>query len=202
MKGVKFTPTPEQLQYLIDNFPNTINAELASHLGIGMRTMSRIASDLGLTKSNEFLHQRSQKAIDALRRWNINNPKPPGFRIPNSENYQFRKGTSIRSRQGEEVHQRAVAKRATIRRETIKQERRRILFGLPQKTNLRLTAKPREKVLLRYYLRTRGYIIDDDKRMAYYTDSTKRGARIERKQQPWYTFAPYPTLQDPSEPAL
>ena len=140
MKGVKFTPTPEQLQYLIDNFPNTRNTDLASHLGIGMRTMSRIASDYGLTKSSEFLHQRSQKAIDALRWWNINNPKPPGFRIPNSENYQFRKGTSIRSRQGEEVHQRAIAKRTAIRRETIKQERRRILFGLPQKTNLRLTA--------------------------------------------------------------
>ena len=192
MKGVKFTPTPEQLQYLIDNFPNTINAELASHLGIGMRTMSRIASELGLAKSPEFLERRTKKAGDASRQWHIRNPKPPGYRIPRSEEFYFRNGTSIRSRQGEEVHQRAVAKRTAIRRETIKQERRRILFGLPQKTNLRLTAKPREKVLLRYYLRTRGYIIDDDKRMAYYTDCTKRGARIERKQQPWYTFAPYP----------
>lgn len=198
MKGVKFTPTPEQLQYLIDNFPDTLNAELASHLGIGMRTMSRIASDYGLTKSPEFLERRAKKAGDAIRRWNINNPKPPGFRIPNSEKHKFLKGTSIRSRQGVEAQHRATAKATATRRETIKKERRRILFGLPQKTNLRLTAKPREKVLLRYYLRTRGYIIDDDKRMAYYTDSTKRGARIECKQQPWYTFAPHPHIKPDS----
>lgn len=74
----------------------------------------------------------SIEIFDALRRWNINNPKPPGFRIPNSEKHQFRKGTSIRSRQGDEAQLRATAKRI----ETIKKERRRILFGLPQKTNL------------------------------------------------------------------
>lgn len=192
MRGVKFNPTPEQIQYLIDSFPNTRNADLAYHLGISMRTMSRIASDLGLSKSTEFLELRRKKAGDASRQWHIQHPKPPGYRIPRGEEFRFKKGTSIRTRQGEEAHRRAIEKGTAKRRDTIKKERRRILFGLPQQTNLRLTAKPREKVLLRYYLRTRGYIIDDDKRMAYYTDNTKRGARIEHKQQQWYTFAPLP----------
>ncbi|MBQ2979689.1 MAG: hypothetical protein IJE18_06230 [Bacteroidaceae bacterium] len=195
MQGIKFNPTPEQLQYLIDNFHNTRNADLALHLGIGMRTVNRLASIHGLTKSQEFLSARQQKAGEFLRKWNTLNPKPVGYRIPRSEENYFKSGTSIRSRQGEEAQQQAIAKATRTRRETIKKERRRILFGLPQRTALKLIAKPREKVQLRYYLRKRGYIIDDANHLAYYTEHTLRGSRIERKEQPWYSFAPLPPQQ-------
>ena len=192
MRGVKFNPTPEQIQHLIDNYPNTLNADLAQQLGTSLRTLCKWAANLHLSKSQEFLERRTKKAGEALRRWHIQHPKPPGYRIPRGEEFYFRKGTSIRTRQGEEAHRRAIEKGTAKRRDTIKKERRRILFGLPQQTNLRLNVKPIEKVRLRYYLRKCGYIIDDDKRMAYYTADTKRGERIERKQQPWYTFAPLP----------
>lgn len=192
MKGVKFNPTPQQIQYLIDNYPNTLNAELAKHLGISMRTVARVASSLNLAKSQEFILERNRMAASATRLWHQNNPKPPGYRIPNSEKNLFRKGESITARYGEEKNQKAIAKRTASRKETVKKERRRILFGLPQRTKMRLTRTPQEKVFLRFYLRKKGYIVDEKKRIAFYTDTTQRGKRIERKQQPWYTFAPLP----------
>lgn len=192
MQGVKFNPTPEQIQYLIDNFANTKNADLSAHLNISIRSVNRLASQLGLSKSEEFLIQVRRESVEPLRLWHRLHPKPSGYRIPNSEQTLFRRGDTYKHRYGEEAHRLAHQKSVVSRNETIKKERRRILFGLPQQTNLNLHRQPRKKVLFRYYLRKRGYIIDDDKRMAYYTDSTQRGERVERRQQQWYTFAPLP----------
>lgn len=192
MQGVKFNPTPEQIQYLIDNFANTKNADLSAHLNISIRSVNRLASKLGLSKSEEFLVQVRRESIEPLRLWHRLHPKPSGYRIPNSEQTLFRRGDTYKHRYGEKAHRLAHQKSVISRNETIKKERRRILFGLPQQTNLNLHRQPRKKVLFRYYLRKRGYIIDDDKRMAYYTDSTQRGERVERRQQQWYTFAPLP----------
>ena len=59
-----------------------------------------------------------------------------------------------------------------------------------KKTNLKIGRQPREKVLLRYYLKKRGYIVDDTERVAYYDAGTTRGKRVEARPQKWYKFLP------------
>ena len=68
-------------------------------------------------------------------------------------------------------------------------------MGVPQKTKMKVTRTPTEKIQLRYYLKKRGYIIDEVTCTAYYTEETQRAKRIEAKQQRWYSFAPMPTTE-------
>ncbi len=191
-KGRKTILSDDERKYFIENFPNTTNAQLASHLGLGQRTINRLAAQYHLVKSQQFYDELRIRSGKGVKVYYSLHPRPEGFCIPNSEKHQFRKGESIRTRQGDEAQRRATQKSIETRRITVQKEKRRILFGLPQRTKLRLHKQPRQKILLRYYLRSRGYIIDENKRIAYYTSSTKRGTRIERKQQPWYSFAPLP----------
>jgi hypothetical protein len=71
-------------------------------------------------------------------------------------------------------------------------ERARALFGLEQKTRLRVKKQPLKKIQTRYYLRKRGYIIDDPAFVAYYDENTRRALKIEArpKQQRYYDFKP------------
>lgn len=83
-----------------------------------------------------------------------------------------------------------VAKAAATRRATWKSEKARAAFGLPQRTKLRVVPVPKAKIALRYYLKRLGYILDEQARVAYYTEDTKRGKIIESKPQKWYKFMP------------
>ena len=193
MKGRKTILTPDEHQYLIENFPELPNIEVARHLNLSVRTVVRLARQEGLAKSEAFRQRCREKAAQASHIYQLLHPMPKGFAIPNREKNQFRKGETQRDRLSPEKYEQWKEKLYIARQNTIKSERRRILFGLPQRTNLKLQRQPREKILLRYYLRKCGYIINDKERIAYYTPYTKRGTRIEAKNQPWYTFAPLPS---------
>ena len=135
-----------------------------------------------------------QEAAAAANRSNrINGTYPPkGYIIPRSEEYRFQPGVSIRQRLGAKRFAEIRKRAAESWKQTFKKEKARATFGLEQHTCLRVIRQPREKVALRHYLKRRGYIVDDDKRIAYYTDSTQRGKRIEAKPQQWYKFRPLP----------
>lgn len=190
MSTRKIILSPEQEQYLFTHYPIDTNEEVAQHLNISPRTVCRLAAQRNLVKSRMFWVNHNNKVSTALKHYYEKNPRPKGFIVPNSTQYRFQKGHNLRQRIGDERYKKVQETIHERRRETVKKERRRILFGLPQRTNLKLNKQPREKIQLRYYLRKRGYIVDDSARIAYYTPSTQRGIRIERKQQPWYTFRP------------
>lgn len=191
MQGIKVTLTPEQEQYLIAHFPHKFNSEIAQHLGISVRTVNRLSAARGLVKSQQLIQLRQRKAGEAASAYHYLHPVPPGFRIPGGEKYQFKKGQSPRERMTPERYAQVREQMRNTRNATIRKERARITFGLPQRTRLKLTKMSRERSLLRYYLRKRGYIIDDTSRIAYYDTHTRRGPRIEKKKQPWYTFQPH-----------
>ena len=64
-------------------------------------------------------------------------------------------------------------------------------WGLPQLTKMRVGKQPRQKILDRSYLKRRGYIIDDSKNIAYYTDTTRRATKLEEMPKRFYEFLPY-----------
>lgn len=67
------------------------------------------------------------------------------------------------------------------RKETFRKERRRVIFGLEQKTNLRVVQCPREKVMLRLNLRKHGYEIARASNEAFITAATHRSEVMERR---------------------
>lgn len=192
-QGKKIILTPEQEEWLKENYPVMTNAELSAHFGVCEHSIYRFARKFGLTKSAEFWERNKQKAAEGTRKWfRVHGSNlPPGWIIPGSEKHRFKKGETSVQRLGVEREKARQRKVAEGRRKLIKTERARILFGLEQKTKLKLVAMDRKKVAFRYYVRRQGYVVDDDARVVYYTNTTKRGKRIEAKPQPWYTFQPH-----------
>lgn len=192
-KGKKIILTPEQEEWLKNNFPLKKNIEIAEHLGVSESAACRFARKFGLKKSEEFKKMWYSNAKEAAKRWfRIHGTNlPPGWIIPGSEKHRFKKGETSLERLGKEGEARRIRKSVEARNKTIKTEKARILFGLEQKTKLKIFAMGRKKVMFRYYVRKQGYIVDDDARVIYYTNTTKRGKRIEARPQPWYTFQPH-----------
>lgn len=69
--------------------------------------------------------------------------------------------------------------RSRIRKKTINDERRRIIFGHGQKTNLKVFSNP-QKHSLKYRLKRVGYLKSDDPNTYLYDDSTKRNQKYEK----------------------
>lgn len=182
--------TASQEAWLIKHYKHTKNAEVAAYLGISQSTMHCIVRKLGLKKTPQFMRKCQQATTAAAKESHLRNGTypPKGYVIPNR--HTFPKGVSNVERFGKRKEAERIRKSTESREKTRKSERARATFGLPQRTKLRVIPIPRAKVYLRWYLKSRGYILDEIARVAYYNENTKRGKRIEEKPQRWYKFLP------------
>lgn len=160
----------ETIQYVIKHYANTPNKELCAYLGIAKSTIDRISGKYHLRKSREHYHDMAVKAGKASS--------------------EARGGKALN------ITPEVIAKRAETYRHTFQMEEIRYKWGLERKTKIRLKREPRAKRDQRRHLQERGYIIDEQKLMAYYTDDTKRAFRLENrrkdsKYKTYYHFAPY-----------
>ena len=103
---------------------------------------------------------------------------PKGYAIPNREKAWATLAERTRDR-GDEW-------KGKISRSMAKQwkdEKRRVLFGLEQKTKRKVTKAPKCKYEHRYRMRALGYIIPRGQNVAYWDDNTKRSESHERTAQ-------------------
>lgn len=100
-----------------------------------------------------------------------------------SRAFRIRQGKAIRQRTKDDVYKEMVKRRAETFREVYRKERRRVLFGLEQKTRLRVTRYSMERTRLRQNLRRHDYIIEYGLDDIYITSETKRSERLERRAE-------------------
>lgn len=201
MKTEKITLTPGQLKWLEEHFKHTRNAEAARRLGISETSLHRFARRLGLKKTPQFMRKCQRATADAAKASHLRNGTypPKGYIIPGSENNRFRKGETSLQRIGKRKERIRVEKSAASRRQILKEERARALFGIPRKTRLNVVRRPRYIACQRYYLRKLGYLIDRGSFVAYYTPETRRSPSFEARTRgncPRYVhfdFLPYET---------
>lgn len=192
-KTDRITLTPEQERWLVKHFKHTRNEEIGERLGISQSSLHRFARELGLTKSRQHMRKTQMNAAAKAKASHLRNGTypPKGYVIPRSEESQFKAGETSVQRLGKARERRRVEKSAESRRKTFKLERARKLFGLPQKTRMRVLREPRGKILDRYYLKKRGYILDESELIAYWTPETRRSPRLEAGPRRWYRFERY-----------
>lgn len=127
--------TNEMIAKLRAEFPVRFNRELANDMGISWRSLVRKARELGIEKEEGFLDKNRTAIVVMIKK--VRRPNPTkgmkGWSVPNSEQYRYKKGNvSIMS--DPERHRKAQEKRNA----TIRSERIRIKYGLPQQTKLKL----------------------------------------------------------------
>lgn len=173
--------TPEQRQWLIENFPNTKNVEVAAYLNTSLRGAVRMARELGLWKTKEFVSEMQMNAAQEagrILRLRGGNAGAKNLLIYGAA-YRFKDGVySLADKSKDELAD-IYSRIATTRRETFKREQMRVRWGLPQKTKLRVTRCTQQKKNLRSKLRRRGYMIERASNEALITDETRRSERME-----------------------
>ena len=193
--NTKIVLTPKQEAWLIKHFKHTKNVECAERLGISESTLHRFARQLGLRKTPQFRRKTQLNAAEKARAANRRNGWPPkGYRIPRSEEFQIKPGERMKDRIGEERWRAAREKAHETWKKTWKHEHARMVFGVPRKTKFRVVQQPRQKVLDRHYLKKRGYVIDEENRIAYWTKDTLRATRLEARPKRYYQFEKHPSL--------
>ena len=157
--------TREQIDYIRKHFADTQNKDLARDLGLSLSTITNIRKKYHLAKSPEHLKAMHRECGLA----------------------SSRRGRAI------ELTPDVLRKRAESFKKTYRMEKARVYFGLEQKTKIRVRRRPPELLKQKYYLRMRGYIVDDATMTAFYTDDTRRATRMEAnkengKRKIYYTF--------------
>lgn len=177
--------TQEQREWFVANFDHTKNQELADHLGTSVRTVTRMARELGLWKTKEFVAAMQRNASEHGARANRLMGGNAGAvnLLKYGKATRFKPGTSQKERMSAEAFADMHRRIGLSRKETFKKERRRVIFGLEQKTNLRVVQCPREKVLLRLNLRRHGYEIPRASNEATVTNETRRPIRMEARAE-------------------
>lgn len=181
-KYSKIILSEAEQQWMRDNFGTTKNADIADHLGISPRTVVRIARDMGLNKTSDFTKAMQQNASDCAAKANRgvgNRGKENLLRYGKA--YQFKKGERQKDKMSAEAFDAMHRHIGEHRKKTFKAEKRRVIFGLEQKTKLRVVQAPKEKICLRNGLRKKGYEIARASNEAFITAATHRSEVMERR---------------------
>lgn len=167
----KRTFTEEEINYLKENYATTKNKDLCARLGIGHSLLSNTANLHGLKKIPDF----QSRFVKAPKKYNDGrkNNRPSQQAIKNSQ------AAIARLRANKESHAQWRKKISESQKALIKAEKRRVMFGLEQKTERKVVRAPGFKYEIRYRLRKAGYIVDRGSSVAYYDENTTRHAGKE-----------------------
>lgn len=188
--------TEKEVQWIVRHYRHTKNDDIMAKFGIGESSLHRVARKYGLTKSRQHMKKMQWNATchahEACRRYGIyeetavrmkqeaEDRKARGERIPGS----FMPGQSNRDRMSKKQFKECYERIHEKRRETIRKERLRIKWGLPQKTRLNLnyngyTDKDRKRSIHRTLFRKCGYIVEYGGNDVYYDEHTDRRPKME-----------------------
>lgn len=95
--------------------------------------------------------------------------------------HQFKKGERQKDKMSAEAFDAMHRRIGEQRKNIFKAEKRRVLFGLEQKTKLRVVQVSRKKICLRNCLRKKGYEIACASNEAFITVATHRSEVMERR---------------------
>ena len=182
--GHKKVLTEKQEAWLLKHFCHTKNAEIMSKLGLSEGWLHRYARAHGLKKTAQFMNKTQAEVTRKAKESHLRNGTypPKGYRIPRSEEFQFKPGEKSVQRLGKRRERVRIEKSAKTRAHTFQIEKATAHWGLPQLTKLNVTAQPVAKNQQRYHLRKLGYIIARGSSIAYYDENTRRSPSIENRK--------------------
>lgn len=165
--------------WLIKHYKHTENNIIMAKFGLSNYFLHKYAKELGLKKSRAFMlkvaRANSAKgfAVIADKGW-----PPKGYIIPNHEEGVRR---SVARTKGKKQKKKHIEKRVATMNDLRKKEKRRVLFGLEQRTKLKVIRAPKYKIYLRHKMRQLGYLIVKCSNTAFYGTDTKRNPYYENK---------------------
>lgn len=187
--------TAPMVDFLINHYKEMSNTALAGHLGISLSCLRRKLHELGLRKHPVT---KAMTVVETVCRLYSSHSHSEIARLT---------GISTRtvSRIVKKYHLGRTADearqiRSRSRKSIIKREKARVLFGLPQKTNIKVVGN-KKRVVLKSILKSCGYLVIPRYNTLYYNEQLKRRPiRESNGQRMGLTFQPmsaYPAASVP-----
>ena len=196
----------EQEAWLRKWYPVTENKRLAKAIGCGMETMRCYARRLGIAGKSEkgmaAIHKRQGKAAAKTNERNGYYDRKRGNPISEATRQgQLRRWRDIKEGKREhpiislknknpKAYAKNMQQRSEARKEMIRKEKMRIVYGLERKTNLKtvvLKKYTQSQSHHRWSALRRGYLLDEDcsegqpgRYVIYYDDETQRSEKFEQ----------------------
>ena len=203
-QGHRMVLNDEQKAWLVRWYPVTENSRVADAMGIGVTRVHDFAREFGLVKSEKGIkairHRRDLKAAktnEANGCYDRKRGHPCSEATMNGlmKRWQKVRDGLIESipvrmkRENPEKYQEWMRKRSVERKESIRKEKLRVLYGLERKTRLTavvMTPYRKSQTSHRVNALKRGYILTEDcsegnpdRYIIYYDEETKRSPRFE-----------------------
>ena len=195
----------EQREWLCRWFPTIENYRLAKAMRISDYKLHEFARELHLTKSEAGMKAIKRRQAKAAAKTNEKNgcydrkrghPVSEATREGNrrrwtEEHNGIRENAMLKlKRENPKKYQAVMEKKRHERKESIRKEKMRIIYGLERKTRLKVVVmKPytRRQAHHRHSALQRGYLLDEDctegqpgRYVIYYDDETQRSERFEK----------------------
>ena len=196
--------TPDHDDILKERFHTDCLHDIATHIGCTCSTVSSHARRLGLRKNSPSGRNSDARSFVLIEYPNLS------YQEMAERTGLHRETIRIIARElGLERTPEQLRKiRSRRRKELIQKERRRIIFGLDQKTNIKVVSN-HQKIRLRGSLKRLGYIIGTDGHTFYYYPGLRRHPIKESNGRALgFTFLPLPTacteetIHDSASPAV
>lgn len=196
--------TPDHDDILKERFHTDCLHDIATHIGCTCSTVSSHARRLGLRKISPSGRNSDARSFVLIEYPNLS------YQEMAERTGLHRETIRIIARElGLERTQKQLREiRSRRRKELIQKERRRIIFGLDQKTNIKVVSN-HQKIRLRGSLKRLGYIIGTDGHIFYYYPGLRRHPIKESNGRALgFTFLPLPTActeeteRDSASPAV
>ena len=181
--------TPDHDDILKERFHTDCLHDIASHIGCTCSTVSNHARRLGLRKNSPSGRNSDARSFVLIEYPNLS------YQEMAERTGLHRETIRIIARElGLERTPEQLRKiRSRRRKELIQKERRRIIFGLDQKTNIKVVSNY-QKIRLRGSLKRLGYILGTDGHTFYYYPGLRRHPIKESNGRALgFTFLPLPT---------
>lgn len=196
--------TPDHDDILKERFHTDCLHDIASHIGCTCSTVSSHARRLGLRKISPSGRNSDARSFVLIEYPNLSYQEMAERTGLHRETIRIiarELGLERTKKQLREI-------RSRRRKELIQKERRRIIFGLDQKTNIKVVSN-HQKIRLRGSLKRLGYIIGTDGHTFYYYPGLRRHPiKVSNGRALGFTFLPLPTacteetIHDSASPAV
>lgn len=195
----------DQREWLCRWFPVTENCRLAKAMGISIYKLHEFARELGLTKSESGLRAIRRRQAKAAAKTNERNGcydrkrgHPPSeatlkgnLKRWEEERLGLRENALLKmKRENPKKYKATMEKKRQERKESIRKEKMRIIYGLERKTKLKVVVLKKYTQSQTHHRRSalkRGYLLDMDcsegqpgRYVIYYDDKTERSELFER----------------------
>ncbi len=181
--------TDDSIAYLKENYPYTTDTAIAQHLCVNRKTVSLKAKELGLEKG---IRPEWLDLAERVRELHDSHSNAEIAAITGISSRSVSRIVAVLGLRRTKKEEQSI--RSRIRQDIMKREKRRVIFGLPPITRIKVvTNKPRIK--MRHSLKKAGYLVIRGQNVMYYHPDMERdhsrediGRKLGLRFEPWDNY--------------